>query len=142
MNISAKTEYACLAAIELARHYGSGNPVRVRAIAERQGIPPRFLIQILLQLKAAGLVTSTRGAQGGYMLAKSPEKITLGSVVRLVEGEKEPAAANSNSNSPAVRELVRIWDQIATARYRLLDQITLAELLDRIGQRNDLMYYI
>ena len=62
MNISAKTEYACIAVLELALNYGSGDPVTIRAIAETHGIPSRFLVQILLQLKGTGIVGSTRGA--------------------------------------------------------------------------------
>ena len=72
MNISAKTQYACLAMMELAAHYGSGTPVQIGVIAERHGIPSRFLVQILLQFKGAGLVSSTRGASGGYQLIKHP----------------------------------------------------------------------
>ena len=62
MNISAKIEYACIAVLELAVNYNSGKPVRIRAIAQTHGIPSRFLVQILLQLKGANLVSSTRGA--------------------------------------------------------------------------------
>ena len=72
MKFSAKTEYACLAVLELARAFDSDEPVRIRSIAEEHGIPSRFLVQILLQLKGAGLVNSTRGAAGGYQLAKPP----------------------------------------------------------------------
>ena len=64
MKFSAKTEYACLAVLELARAYDSGEPVRIRTIADEHGIPSRFLVQILLQLKGAGLAASTRGARG------------------------------------------------------------------------------
>ena len=68
MRVSAKTEYACIAMLELAAQYGSAEPVRIRRIAERHDVPPRFLVQILLQLKGAGLVASVRGAAGGYHL--------------------------------------------------------------------------
>ena len=68
-SISARTEYACIAMLDLARHSEQPRPVRIRDIAERHGIPSRFLVQILLQLKAAGLVQSIRGAGGGYRLA-------------------------------------------------------------------------
>jgi len=78
MKVSAKTEYACIAMLELAAHYGTGQPVRVRRIAERHEVPARFLVQILLQLKGAGLVASVRGAAGGYQLLKPPEQVTLG----------------------------------------------------------------
>ncbi len=63
MKLSAKTEYACLAVLELAARYGTGEPVRIRTIADEHGIPSRFLVQILLQLKGAGFVASTRGAR-------------------------------------------------------------------------------
>ena len=78
MKISAKTEYACIAVLELAAQYGTGEPVRIRRIAERHDVPPRFLVQILLQLKGAGLVTSVRGAAGGYQLIQPPEQVSLG----------------------------------------------------------------
>ena len=64
MIVSAKTEYACIAVLELAARHGRGEPVRIRDIADAHGIPSRFLVQILLQLKTAGLVQSVRGAAG------------------------------------------------------------------------------
>ncbi len=79
--ISARTEYACIAVLALAARHASGETVRIREIADPHGIPSRFLVQILLQLKGAGLVESTRGAAGGYKLAKKPEQITLGQVM-------------------------------------------------------------
>ena len=86
MSIAAKTEYACIAVMALARSYGSGQPIRVGAIAERHEIPSRFLVQILLQLKSAGLVSSTRGASGGYQLVRDPATISLADVVEVLEG--------------------------------------------------------
>jgi Rrf2 family protein len=77
MKLSAKTEYACIAILELARRFETGEPVRIREIADEHGIPARFLVQILLQLKGAGYVASTRGALGGYQLLKPPAKIPL-----------------------------------------------------------------
>jgi Rrf2 family protein len=87
VRISAKTEYACIAMLELAAAHGAGEPVRIRTIADAHGIPSRFLVQILLQLKGAGYVTSTRGAAGGYQLAMSPERITLGEVMNVIDGQ-------------------------------------------------------
>ncbi len=98
MKLSAKTEYACLAVLELARSYDTGEPVRIRTIAEEHDIPSRFLVQILLQLKGAGLVNSTRGAAGGYQLLKPPEEITLAEVMSVVDGQEKlpnPATAKS-----------------------------------------------
>ncbi|HEY3394892.1 MAG TPA: Rrf2 family transcriptional regulator, partial [Lacipirellulaceae bacterium] len=76
MKLSARTEYACLAMLQLAQEYDSGEPVQIRRIADEHAIPGRFLVQILLQLKGAGLVASTRGAAGGYRLARPPHEIT------------------------------------------------------------------
>ena len=95
MNISAKTEYACIAVLELAARYGSGKPVRIRDIADANGIPSRFLVQILLQLKSAGIVGSTRGAAGGYQLVKPPAEITLGEVMAVSDGQS-PAPLSSD----------------------------------------------
>ena len=86
MRISAKTDYASIAMVELALCYGSPEPVQIRRIAESHGIPSRFLVQILLQLKGAGLVASTRGALGGYRLIKDPQQVTLGQIMGIVEG--------------------------------------------------------
>ena len=86
MNISAKTEYACLAVLELSARYSSGKPVRIREIADSNGIPSRFLVQILLQLKAAGIVESKRGVAGGYQLISDPAEITLAEVMAVSDG--------------------------------------------------------
>src|SRR4051812_16472114 len=85
MFVSAKAEYACLAMLELAHLYGRPQPVRLSEIAEKHGIPQRFLVQILLQLKGAGLIASTRGAAGGYQLARRPDKITLADVLTPID---------------------------------------------------------
>src|ERR1700722_3052267 len=85
MRVSAKAEYACVAMLELAANYKEPQPVRIKAIAEAQGIPQRFLVQILLQLKTAGLVASVRGASGGYQLAHPPESISLAAVITAID---------------------------------------------------------
>ena len=86
VNVSAKTEYACLAVLELATRFGSGEPVRVGHIADSHGIPARFLVQILAQLKGAGIVGSTRGVAGGYHLIRDPVDLSLADVMAVVEG--------------------------------------------------------
>src|ERR1700730_13309503 len=85
MRVSAKAEYACIAMVHLALHHRDPVPVRIKAIADAHGIPQRFLVQILLQLKTAGLVASVRGASGGYQIAKSPEKISLAAVINAID---------------------------------------------------------
>src|SRR5262245_57823099 len=98
MKLSAKTEYACLAMLQLAEDYPSGEPIQIRRIADEHGIPSRFLVQILLQLKGASLVASTRGAAGGYRLARHPAKITLGEVVDVMDGDERPDT-NADKNT-------------------------------------------
>src|SRR5215470_9619406 len=103
MRISAKAEYACVAMIELALNYRDPQPVRIKAIADAQGIPQRFLVQILLQLKTAGLVASVRGAAGGYQLARPPQSVTLAEVIAAIDDRSmSPRSALAEDNrSPA-----------------------------------------
>jgi Rrf2 family protein len=142
MKVSAKTEYACLAMLELAAHWGSGEPVRIRAIAEEHGIPPRFLVQILLQLKGAGFVASTRGASGGYQLIKPPEDITLGEVMAVIEGQEGEVTSNVSSPSPTAQVLVGAWREVAQVEHDALRAITFADLVGRIQRRTENMFYI
>ena len=89
MLVSAKSEYACLAMLELAARYSDPGPIRLADVADKHGIPQRFLVQILLQLKGAGLVASTRGAAGGYQVPASQtpwQEIQRGIVDELSEG--------------------------------------------------------
>jgi len=144
MKISAKTEYACIAMLELASRFGSGEPVRIRKIAERHGVPPRFLVQILLQLKGAGLVRSTRGAAGGYHLDRPPEQVSLGEVMQIIEGTSKGngTTTNASPDSPAVKALAQAWSEVEEVQRGMLDKITFAELLERARGHDDRMYYI
>src|SRR5215469_3644248 len=112
MKISAKTEYACLAMLELAARYDSSEPVRIRAIADEHGIPSRFLVQILLQLKGAGLVASTRGASGGYQLIKPPDEISLAEVMAVIDGPDEPLTSSASPHSPSAHVLKATWQKV------------------------------
>lgn len=143
MKVSAKTEYACIAMLELASSYPSGEPLRIRTIADRHSIPARFLVQILLQLKGAGLVTSTRGASGGYQLARAPEDITLAEVVAVIEGPQDVESAFSSApDSPAARVFQGVWRELYQAQRELLDSLTLADLIERSRNQTHEMYYI
>ena len=143
MKVSAKTEYACLAMLELAAHYGSGEPVRIRNIADEHGIPARFLVQILLQLKGAGFVSSTRGASGGYQLSKPPSEISLGQVMAVIEGQ-EPTLTSTNlaSRSPTARVLTDAWHEIAQQQHEQLYGLTFGQLAERVKRTAGNMYYI
>jgi Rrf2 family protein len=143
MKVSAKTEYACLALLELAARYDSGEPVRIRAIAEEHGIPSRFLVQILLQLKGAGFVASTRGAAGGYQLIKPPEDITLGEVMAVIEGQDTALTSNvAGDPSATARALLHAWQEIAQVQHDMLHSITFGDLVARIARQTENMYYI
>ncbi len=94
MRVSRKGEYALRAMIVLALNYGGGR-VQIREIAEEERIPKKFLEQILLELKKAGLLESRRGAGGGYRLMKPPEEISLARVVRIIDGPLAPVSCVS-----------------------------------------------
>ena len=141
MNISAKTEYACIAVFELAANYGSGEPVRIRTIAESHGIPSRFLVQILLQLKGAGFVSSTRGAAGGYQLIKEPGEITLLDVMRVIEGQSDGVQSNTSRPTAMSQALQHAWNQVAATEREMLAGISFADLIERVSDQKN-MYYI
>jgi Rrf2 family protein len=142
MFLSAKTEYACIAVLELAARYGSPEPVRIREIADTHGIPSRFLVQILLQLKGAGLVSSTRGAAGGYQLSKDPSEITLGEVMSVIDGQNGRIASNTNGDTSTTRVLLAAWQEAAHAQRNVLDAVTFADLAEQVRGRTEDMYYI
>jgi len=144
MRISAKAEYACVAMLELAANHADAQPVRIKAIADAQAIPQRFLVQILLQLKTAGLVASVRGASGGYQLARPPESISLAAVINAIDDRTlAPRSALAEANrSATVQALLAVWREIQAEEQRLLDNLSLAELLRRSRQTNALSYQI
>jgi Rrf2 family protein len=132
MRISAKAEYACLAVIELARSGTSGPPKPIREIAGSQGIPGAYLIQILLRLKAAGLVQSARGPIGGYQLARSPSEISVGEVISAIDGSRLPA---SKGHSIAACNLSRLLARIHASEKAMLSSTTIAELTQEVEPR-------
>jgi Rrf2 family protein len=141
MKITARTEYACLAMLHLASQFGTDEPVRIRDIADEHEIPQRYLVQILLQLKAAGLVASTRGAAGGYLLTRPPDEISLADVMAVIDGAAdEPPPTASRSATAGV--LHGVWREAAQAQNSLLRGTSLADLRDRINGRPEGMYHI
>ena len=143
---SAKIEYACLAMLELAAHHGQSQPVRVKQIADAHAIPKRFLVQILLQLKGSGMIESTRGAAGGYYLKRNPTDICLGDIIRLIDRaepkNRQTEAGSSGIESPMMRVVQGVWQEIYTAQQRVLDATTLADLMKRAASESELMYQI
>jgi len=142
VNISAKTEYACIAVLELAARNDQGEPVRIRDIAEAHGIPSRFLVQILLQLKSAGLVASIRGATGGYRLAREPDEITLHEVMSVVDGQQGQLKSSAGRSTASTRVLLGAWKRVAAKERELLSAVTFADLSRQLQGQGGTMYHI
>ena len=126
MKISAKIEYACIALMDLAARMDSSEPVRIGHIAERYGLSERFLVQILLQLKEADIVESTRGASGGYRFKKKPEDVTLFQVMNVID---PPSKGKRISDSKASAVLHKVWETSERPRQDYLKSVTFADLV-------------
>jgi len=139
--LSSKSQYACLAMLQLAQDYASGEPVQVRRIAEKHGIPSTFLVQILHDLKRAGLATSTRGAAGGYRLSRSPDELTLANVVDVFESADPPADCAAG-HSPLAPAMLEVCCDLARVRREQLQSLTLSDVIERAGMHAESMWYI
>jgi Rrf2 family protein len=136
-----------MAAVDLAMQSGSA-PIQAKAIARRQGIPARFLEQVLHAMKKAGLVSSQRGAQGGYVLSKKPSEVSLAEILEALEGpflrlEQMNGRLNQGSKSEAL--LTQVWDRVHAAERHVLEGITVEELAGQqrqLEQQRSLMYHI
>lgn len=128
MLVTARAEYACLAMLELASRYGDPKPVRLSEITDKHEIPQRFLVQIMLQMKAAGLVLTTRGSAGGYQLAKPPAEISVADILGVLDRMDDP---EERGLAPSVltRSLNDLWKGLAQTRTKFLDQYKLSDLL-------------
>jgi Rrf2 family protein len=144
MRLSAKAQYACVAMVDLACSHGDPNPIHLKDIADKHGISQRFLVQILLQLKGAGLVDSTRGATGGYLLAKPPAQISLADIVHAIDQPPPPApAALSGLYATNIVQVVSGVLQEAQDREQVrLAEVTLEELVKQTHERSEISYQI
>jgi Rrf2 family protein len=153
--ISKRTQYGLKAVLALAGKYGEG-PVLIATLSEEQGIPIKFLELILLSLKSSGLLESKKGPKGGYRLSRPPSTITVGALIRIMEGPLAPLPCASETayrpceecgdiESCGTRIIMR---QVRDAIANVLDRTTLAELLQTVeaarskGKREPLMYHI
>src|ERR1700689_428279 len=129
MNISVKGEYALQAIFDLASqssaNHSNADPVKIADIARRQKIPQKFLELILASLKQGGFVESRRGAEGGYLLSKRAESITIGEVLRFVEGRQEERSRLRRQNDSAFADL---WERVDQAMDSVLDSTSFAQL--------------
>ena len=129
MNASVKCEYALRAVLDLALAASGSDPVRIADIASRQRIPQKFLETILSDLRRRGLLESRRGAEGGYLLARPAETITVGQVVRAVEGGRVAQAAEE----PGPVDF--LWEEVDAAIAAVVDRKTIAELAREYRER-------
>src|SRR5688572_19234594 len=134
VKLSNKGRYAVRALFDIA-FYNEGRPTQVKDIAERQGIPPRFLEQIFQDLKRAGIVGSKRGPQGGYSLSRAASDIRLGDVVRALEGpivlgDRDPALRR-NMGGEARRAMEAVFRELSTRVEACFDAVTIADVCDR-----------
>ena len=151
MYFSAKGEYGIMAVLDLALANGSA-PVQAKTIADRQGIPLRFLEHILSALKHAGLVESARGAHGGYRLSRPANEIRIGDVIQAVDGpiampaRALPRLRNGNGHRTSHGSLVQgVWAEVKASVLETLNRTTLADLCRRardLEAQRVLMYHI
>jgi Rrf2 family protein len=134
MQVSLKCQYALRAIFELARRNDS-RPAKIAEIAEAQAIPPRFLEVILSQLKQGGFVESRRGSEGGYLLARSPARLTVGEVIRFMQGPVGPVecvVGKSRERCPLYADcaFLPMWEKVRDAISEIYDSTTFENLVE------------
>jgi len=139
VKLSVKSDYAMRAVLSLARHYPNGGALKVEDLAAENGIPPNYLVQILIELKSRHIVRSLRGKEGGYLLARPPAEITFGDVLRSVHGRLLDPPALSDPHCPP--ELRDAWSRLQTSLDQTADAITFQHLLEQSADKGK-MYYI
>jgi len=137
VKIPVKLDYSCRILCELARHYEHGEPVRIDDLSKVEAVPANFLAQILGELKNAKLVVSRRGVQGGFLLARAPDQITLFDVVQAIEGDLMELSGNFDGRSG--RKLKQIWNEIRGAAVARARDYTLEAMAAKVEAE---MYYI
>lgn len=135
MKLSTKGRYGVILMIDLGMFYGEG-PVSLKSVAERQSLSEHYLEQLIAPLRNAGLVRSIRGAYGGYVLAKNPPEITVGDIIRVLEG---PITIVDDPEE----ELKELWERVRKSINDVLDSVTLQDLVEKkkFGGEN-IMFYI
>ncbi len=135
MDVSLKGEYALRAVFDLAGRAGAG-PVKIAEIAARQEIPQKFLELILAQLKQGGFLGSRRGSEGGYFLAKEPEAISVGEILRQIEGPITLGHRLGDKAPPPDSPFPELWDEVERALSGVIDQTSFADLIARWKEKS------
>ena len=142
MKISTKGRYAVRVMLDLALH-NTGECIKVKDIAARQGISEKYLEQIIAILNKAGYVKSVRGAQGGYRIARDPKDYTVGMILRLTEGSLAPVVCLEEDSDACDRvdtcETLQVWKDLYQAINNVVDGVTIADLEQQHKQRLDMM---
>lgn len=145
MKISTKGRYAVRVMLDLAVH-NTGEYIKVKQIAQRQEISEKYLEQIIAILNKAGYVKSVRGAQGGYKIARDPGEYTVGMILRLTEGSLAPVACLEGETNECERcdtcDTLLIWKQLEEAINHVVDNVTIADLIERRQERLGSQYVI
>jgi len=140
VKISTKGRYALRLIIDLAIHKDKGY-VTLKEIAERQSISKKYLEQIVPMLNKTGILKTNRGYQGGYMLAKSADKYTVGEILRVTEGNLAPVSCLEHEENECPRagecRTLFVWEGLHRAIYEYLDSITVQDIIDRTGNPDD-----
>lgn len=141
MKLSTKGRYGLRALIDLAVHSSGGTPVSITSISARQDLSERYLEQLMAKLKKAGLIQSVRGAGGGYVLARDPGKISVGDVLRALEGNLDPvdcAGLDPDGVCRAAGSCVTkyVWKRINESINRTVDEIRLDQLVEESREKN------
>lgn len=130
--------------LDLALH-NTGECIKVKDIATRQGISEKYLEQIIAVLNRAGYVNSVRGAQGGYRIAKDPSEYTVGMILRLTEGSMAPVACLDEGAPDCDRcdtcETLEVWKELYAAINNVIDNVTIADLVEKSRQRAENLDY-
>jgi Rrf2 family transcriptional regulator, iron-sulfur cluster assembly transcription factor len=130
VRLSNKGRYAVRALFDIA-YFNDGQATQAKDIAERQGIPPRFLEQIFQDLKRAGIVVSKRGPQGGYSLAGEAATVRLGDVIRALEGPLVLSGGNEPGEDEVVGVTEAVFRDLSARVESCFDEVTLADICDR-----------
>jgi len=138
MKISAESDYACRALLELALNWPGRKLVQVSVIAKKQNIPIKYLEQILIELKNIGMVESVRGKQGGYRLVKEPRKISLGEVMRKTRG---PLLQIADAAEKRESVFTPIWKETEEAIAKVLDKINFEDIANKAKSTEGAMVY-
>jgi Rrf2 family protein len=141
MKISTKVRYGARAMLELASHYGKG-PIDLKEIAKKEDISLKYLEQVIIPLRTAGLVKAIRGSKGGYSLAKPPSEILLNDLVEILEGPLDLVECLHNpSTCKKVQTCVTrdVWKEVQEAIYRIFHSITLEDMLNRKEEKEGLV---